>query len=136
MRDNNYYVGKGEIINNNEIKLFIQRPVSSRRKRNNSFNNINNIGIDNNNYKQLNMNNNNITKEFSGHTYKKRLSSPPIYSGILNYNNYRKNIQKLDFNHIDNFQATNLYIKKNDNIPNKMIFNDKAIYNEFNYLNE
>jgi hypothetical protein len=130
-RDNNYYVGKGEIINNNEIKLFIQRPVSSRRKRNNSFNNINNIGIDNNNYKQLNMNNNNITKEFSGHTYKKRLSSPPIYSGILNYNNYRKNIQKLDFNHIDNFQATNLYIKKNDNIPNKMIFNDKAIYNEF-----
>ena len=135
MRDNNYNAGKGEITNNNNIELLIQRPISSRRKKNNSFNNINNIVKISNNYKHLNMNNN-ITKEFSGHAYKKRLSSPPIYSGILNNNNYRKNYPKLDFNYIDNFQATNLYIKNNENIPNKMILNEKAIYNEFNYLNE
>ena len=135
MRDNNYYAGKGEITNNNKIELIIQRPVSSRRKRNNSFNNINNIGVISNNYKHLNMNNI-ITKEFSGHAYKKRLSSPPIYSGILNNNNYRKNYQKLDFNYVDNFQATNLYTKNNENISNKMVLNEKAIYNEFNYLNE
>ena len=131
MRDNNYYAAKGEITNNNKIGLIIQRPVSSRRKKNNSFNKIE---IIDSNYKHLNVNNNN-TKEFSGHVYKKRLSSPPIYSGILMNNNYRKNNQKLDFNHIDS-QTTNLYMKNNENIPNKMILNDKSIYNEFNYFNE
>ena len=80
--------------------------------------------------------NNNISKELSGHTYKKRLSSPPIYSGILMGNNFRKNSQKLDFNHIDNFQPSNVNNKKIENFPNKLILNDKGIYNEFNYFNE